>query len=465
MEAASHPSNGSPMRPRLVWSLPAAMSLLCSACAHYAPLPLPTHSPLRDLPAQRGGRGETTEPYTIGQVVSMALTENSDLKAARTQWAVAQGQVKQAGILPNPQISGAFLPLLSGSGTVPAWNLGLAQGLRALLTYKNTARAARDDAGQIAATIVWQEWQTAGKARQLATDLILTERSRPAYAQAYAMLNERNAVLDKALAAGHTTLTAIAPDRVALQGARAALDGMDQSILSLRHQLNALLGLGPDARLELTAEPQLPPFDLAAVRAGLPTLADRRPDLLALRLGYAASDERVRAAILAQFPDIVLGASVSSDNARVINGGPNVQLGLPIFDRNQGNVAIARATRAQLHAEYTARLAATTGEVGAMASEYEQLALQLARARQELPAAVDAARQAQIAFEQKNLDARGYVDLVTNRYAKEQEIMTLEQQLLDRQIAIQTLVGDGLPTASLPPAPTAGRVRMPGAGQ
>ncbi|WP_204320379.1 hypothetical protein, partial [Proteus vulgaris] len=68
--------------------------------------------------------------------------------------------------------------------------------------------------------------------------------------------------------------------------------------------------------------------------------------------------------------DLVLGASVSSDNAKVINGGPNAQIGLPVFDRNQGNIAIARATRAQLNREYAARLAAVTGEVGALLAEH-----------------------------------------------------------------------------------------------
>lgn len=64
------------------------------------------------------------------------------------------------------------------------------------------------------------------------------------------------------------------------------------------------------------------------------TLTDRRPDLLALRFGYAAQDEGLRAAILSQFPDLILGATGSSDSSKVINIGPNAQVGLPLFDRN-----------------------------------------------------------------------------------------------------------------------------------
>jgi outer membrane protein TolC len=120
-----------------------------------------------------------------------------------------------------------------------------------------------------------------------------------------------------------------------LQAARAALDALDQKLLAQRHQLNALLGLAPDATVPLADQIDLPPFDPAAIRASLASLPDRRPDLLALRMGYGQADEQVRQAILSQFPDLVLGGAVSSDNSRVINGGPNATVGLPIFDRRQ----------------------------------------------------------------------------------------------------------------------------------
>ena len=429
---------------------------LLSGCAHYTPLPLATTPPLApEVPALADAPPAST-PLSVEQVVALALANNPDLKAARLKRAVAAGQTKQAGILPNPSLSGAILPLISGVGTVPAWNIGLSQDIKSIITYKSRHRAARDSEQQVAADLVWQEWQVAGKARQLATDLIIGARSRPYYVAAHALLIERNAKLEEALAARNTTLTIVAPDRVALQTARTALDSFDQNQLSLKHQLNALLGLRPDAEVPLVAAPDLPAFDPAAIRASLPSLADRRPDLLALRLGYAAADESVRQAILAQFPDFVLGGSIASDNSKVINAGPNATLGLPIFDRNQGNVAIANATRAQLHAEYEARLAATSGEVAAMLSEAEQLSAQLEVARRDLPAARLAAERAAAAFGASNLDERGYVDLVSNRFSKEQEIMTLELALLDRQIAIQTLVGAGLPTVDLPPEPAKG---------
>ena len=79
-----------------------------------------------------------------------------------------------------------------------------------------------------------------------------------------------------------------------------------------------------------------PPADLAALLADLP---DRRPDLVALQLGYHSADEDVRTAIIGQFPAFVLGGQWGQDTTNVRSAGPTATFDLPIFDRNQGQVA------------------------------------------------------------------------------------------------------------------------------
>ena len=41
----------------------------------------------------------------------------------------------QAGVLVNPSLTGGLLPLISGAGTVSAWNIGLSQDIESLITY------------------------------------------------------------------------------------------------------------------------------------------------------------------------------------------------------------------------------------------------------------------------------------------------------------------------------------------
>ena len=425
---------------------------LPAACALYTPQPLPHEPPLVPRFAALPGTAEFAgRALSVDEVVALALQNSPELRAARARHGVAQAQLLQSGILPNPALNVAILPLIAGVGTVTAWMVVLSQDTKALILYRSRRRAARASALQVDAEILWQEWLIAGQARQIAIELIEGDLARPTLQADYDLLDRRNRIIQQALAAGNATLVTAAPTLGALQSARTNLDLLDQNLLMRRHQLNALLGLVPDASVPLETTPTLPPFDAASIRAELEEMPDRRPDLLALRLGYLAQDQQVRTQILAQFPDLTLGPTANSDNSGVINGGPQGTIGLPIFDRNQGNVAIARATRDQLHEEYSMRLAATTGEVSARLLEIEQLSGQLAAARRDLPAARLAAERASSAFGASNLDERSYVELIVNRYVRELQVMTLEQGLLARQAAVLTLVGVGLPRVdSLP---------------
>jgi len=118
----------------------------------------------------------------------------------------------------------------------------------------------------------------------------------------------------------------------------------------------------------------------------------------------------VRATIVAQFPNLIIGITGGSDNSEVRNLGPQISLELPLFDRNQGNIAIERATRQKLHDEYAARLAATDAQVRAMVSEITLLTTQLNIAERDAVAIRRAGAAATTEFDDGNLDERSYID-------------------------------------------------------
>ena len=186
----------------------------------------------------------------------------------------------------------------------------------------------------------------------------------------------------------------------------------------------------------------------------MPDLANRRPDLIALQLGYRAQEEKVRSAVLAQFPLFSLGATYGRDTSNVTTLGPQVTMDLPVFDRKQGNNAQERATREQLHAEFRARLIAAKSEVEAMLADQVLLQKQLEAKHALLAQMEPMATHVQSAFHQGDIDERSYVDLVASRNAKQQEILALQLVLHEQQIAIATLVGAGMPHAEMPDAQT-----------
>lgn len=430
----------------------AAIALAVTTCATPDDLPLPTRPALADTLAALHHDGiDLASPLTMSLAAVLAVQNDPDLRAVRAQHGVAQAQILQAGLLPNPQLNGAILPLVAGVGSTTAWNAGISEDIRSLITLSSKRHAADASAGQVDAQILWQEWQVIGQVRLLAVDLVEGERFLALLARNRDLLASRSNRTRSAVAAGNEILSVSTPDLAALQTITTQIDGQQRQQLSRKHQLNALLGLAPEVGVPLSSPPDIPAWNREAVADALPTLADRRPDLVALQFGYRAQDAKLRTAILSRFPNLTFGVTGGSDNSNVRNVGPQIMLELPIFNQNQGNIAIETATRQQLHDEYLARLTASVGQVRAMMAEIDLLSRQIETARRDLAGTLRVAARAEAAFSAGNLDERGYVDLVSARLTKEQEIVTIEQSLLEQEVAIATLIGAGIPTIALPP--------------
>ncbi len=420
-----------------------ALALLASACASYHPLPLPT------VPTQIQAQAQTpvpAGPLSADQIAVLVLRDNPDLMAARRQKGVAQAQLLQAGLLPDPSFSGALLPLLAGPGDTLQWSAVVQEDLRALITLKARKQGAQAAARQVDAQLLWQEWQAVGQARLLCAQITAGDRALKVLVDTRDLLAERARRLQGALEQGNATLAVSAPDLAALQAARGQVDALERQQLQRRHQLNAMLDREPDAPLELAETSAAPEPDLAAIDVQAAGIAKRRPDLIALRLGYQAQETRTRQAILMQFPALSLGPGGGSDNSNVRNLGPEFTATVPIFDRNRGDIALQRATREQLRAEYQARLDQAYAQARAAVTELRQAQRQLAVLRTDLPGVRRAADQAASALHAGALDELGYVDLVSARLSKEAEIITLEQTVQEQEVALAVLTGAGLPS-------------------
>lgn len=425
------------------------ITLICAAlaldgCASYRARPLPSR------PALVAAEPATAQ-WSVGDVVDRALRDNPDLVALRTQKRVATAQQFQAGLLPDPTFGGAVLPLVAGFGTTLAWNAALSEDVRALVTLRARREGARAATLQVDAQVLWQEWQTASQARLLAVQIIEGDRALALQREAMGLYAERSARLQHALALGDATLATAAPNLAAFQSARSQVDATERAQLARRHQLNGLLGREPDAVLPLADTSDAPVVDLSALDRSAVGLAMRRPDLIALRLGYRAQEAKTRLAVLMQFPAFNLGVTGGSDNANVRNAGPQISTTLPIFDRNRGDIAVQRATREQLRAEYQARLDGAYGQLRAAVTELKASQAALAVLRQDLPDARRILEQARGARDAGALDEVAYVDLASAYYAKAGEAAALEQTVLEQTLAIAALTGAGLPSVETLP--------------
>lgn len=349
----------------------AGCASLLSACATYHSRPLPNRADLARAPALTVPAGDLGVPglapqpidpakgLTETNIITLAVLGNPRLKAARLQAGIARAQLLQAGLLPDPQLSGG----LARSSFLTGYNALLSEDIRALITRGAARDAARAHLAQVNLDILWQEWQVAERAREL----FIEARS---LARLGAILDTRRRLLarvyrqdEASLKHRYVTAGQVSADFIAWNSAAAQWRAFQLRENQTRHALDELLGLAPGVRMRLRGGASGPPVTAAEYRSALAALPRRRPDLLALRAGYHSEEERLREAILAQFPLLDAGIVKSRDPQDGVQSiGFNVTLTLPLLNRNRGPIAVGRATRAYLLEAYQGRLDRTASQ-------------------------------------------------------------------------------------------------------
>jgi cobalt-zinc-cadmium efflux system outer membrane protein len=429
--------------------LVAACVALLSGCATYHPLPLPPGPDLRSaaalsVPARQlalpGLPAQTFDPargLTQINLITLAVADDPQLQAARLRAGIARAQLLQAGLLPDPQLAAG----LSKSSFLTGYSVALSEEIRALATRGAAERAARAHLRQVNLEILWQEWQVAERARELfiASRTMsrlrrVLDRQRRLLARVYR--RDEGLLAHRDVTAGEVSADFIAWNSVERQWRAWQLDDN-----RTRHALDALLGLSPHVRLRLVGTPAVPAIPPGQYHSALTTLAHRRPDLLALQAGYRSEQERLREAIIAQFPLIDAGVQRARDpNDGVQSVGFNVTVTLPLFNRNRGPIATRRATRRYLRQIYQARLDAASNQADEIRQSIGIMRGQLARLDRRSAALERAAVAARMSLELGADTLRDYARLQSNALQVRAERIRLGAALARAQGALATLL-------------------------
>ena len=441
-----------------------ALSTGLAGCASYASRPLPETltgqqpTQLRvdarriALPALASQSINLNAPLSLQGVAALAVLNDPRLQAFRGRMGVARAQAFAAGLLPDPTFSASReVPQGGASGaSSTAYKLGLQFDLGSLITHGAAVSAARAHLRQVDLQVLWQEWQTAAAAEHDYIELVaLRERD--------ALLGEQ---LDDALrrlhrdraaqAAGIEPRTTADADLVDVQSLRGLLDSDARKHAATLAALNALLGLRPTTPLRLSGLPHYDPIAVADARRNLPRLTSIRPDLLALRAGYASQEKRLREAVLSQFPSVGIGISRARDTSNVNTLGFGVTFSLPLLNGSRGAIAVQRATRAALYDEYLLRWRQARAQVEQLQVDIsllraQHLSLQAALAPLQAAAlAADASlRRGDMTLPQAQSQRRAWLD---ERLA----LLANEQQTAQQTVALQLLSGSGVFRPAVP---------------
>ena len=433
--------------------------LAAGGCAAYHPLPLdrarvdaalaaPSQATLeREAwllrhPRIAPMRIDFTRPLAPDELAVIAVLSNPGLRAERVKLGVAEAQVFDAGLLPDPQIAFSADRPTGGPGTTLARNLGLNwDGLDSLITRPARVRSERRARDQVRLDIAWKEWSLAGHAKLLARRIAFLEAQRAIAAEAAKVSGDLLEASRDALARRDVRIDEYALRSAAYLGARDRELSLERDLAKARKALRKDLGVAPDAPLDVSNALEPVSFPAEPASALFEAARRERLDLLALRAGYASQESRLRAQVLAQFPKVSLGVSRANDTSDVRTIGLSVGITLPVLNANRGKIAIARATRERLFEEYVARLHQARADIGALVSDLARVRAELRPLERELPALAQAEERMQPGVASHDVTLVAYESVRASLLDKRLKKLSLEQAAAEDEAALELAVG------------------------
>jgi NodT family efflux transporter outer membrane factor (OMF) lipoprotein len=365
------------------------------------------------------------DPVT-NDLVSQALTHNTDLKAAaagvqRSQalleqahgirlpdvgYAAGRDQSQMSFVLPNISTPmGSFGGRLTSRSTTYSQQLSISYIVDLFGRLKRAERAAaRDllatqaDAEALAHAIVAQVVQTRVQ--------IATQQQLLHIADATIASWERSLeVTEQRYQGGLVSPLDVKLIRQNLEGAKAQRIALSQTLALTNNALAVLCG-GRPGRSQALAENLPATPALAPIPIGLPaTLLDRRPDVQAAELRLAAATERVGVSIAQMYPDLTLtgSAGMMSDRFQDISssdfGVYNAAVGLaaPIFKGGQlrAGVRAARASAEEAAQVYAGVVLKAFREVEDALVKHQMLTAEIEQIERRLQLAQESEQMAQ----------------------------------------------------------------------
>jgi cobalt-zinc-cadmium efflux system outer membrane protein len=302
-------------------------------------------------------RAQSPERMTVGELVTRALAAHPELEATRLEVDAASARVRQAGLRPNPMLDVAGQKALGPDNnlvvgvTVPLDLNGRKEGRVGVAEREVDVRRAQlaERARRLRADVRMKAAEVLAARRNLRTTRELLDTNRRAVDLVRARVREGAApALDESLQAVETNR---------LETNETTL-GSRLDVLLL--QLKTIAGLSPEAPLDLVgdlASPEALPDQADAARRA----AQDRPDLAVARGEAAAAAARIRkeeadgrwdASVNVGYQRQQMGFGVMGitktggmreveDTFHYFGGGFTITL--PVRNRNEGNIAAARA--------------------------------------------------------------------------------------------------------------------------
>lgn len=299
-------------------------------------------------------------PLTLERLEQVALENNPTLRQAQAQIDAARGRAQQAGAWPNPiagysgeEIRLANDPHTGQHGFFVEQTIPLGGKLR---LGRNVFLAEVAEAERLAEL---QRYRVLNTVRTVYYRSLAAERRVEVQERLAQLIGEAVLTTKQLFNVGSADRPDVLASEVDAFRARVELEKAKNRHFSVWRQLAAAIGDPelPQQRLAGSIDSALPEIDRAAA---LSAVLSRSPELAAAR----AAVERLRATVARErrntFPDLFLRGGLANNNEPLEGSGSRTAgwqasfeagISVPLFNRNRGGVAAARAEQGRAEAE------------------------------------------------------------------------------------------------------------------
>lgn len=304
-----------------------------------------------------------TDGLTVDRLIELGTNRRADLLAARQRLSIARGKLLQAGLRPNPTLNTEYgSPRFLGGEAESDIKVGVSQLFELGGKRSRRVAVAELELNKAQADVSAIERAVSIEIRTAYTSALSAARQLDVLERLIAANEELLRVTEARLKEGDvapldTNLVRVENDRFKVQVIQVRNE-FDTAMLQVR----TLIGADINEVLKLAPQPDRPPrFDMGLTE--LSELALRtRPDLNAARISEEIGAARINLAKANATPNLEAGVAYSKSNSIIdfparIGGGsfPNndnslvfsVSVDIPVFNRNQGEIASATGEKIQ----------------------------------------------------------------------------------------------------------------------
>jgi outer membrane protein, heavy metal efflux system len=374
----------------------------------------------------------------------LAVLINPSLKVVRDRRGIAAGELIDAGILPNPSLGLSMdIPTRSNPpDTFRGYTAGLGWDVSEILARGAKIKAATKNKSSVDLDVAWQEWQVSQAAKQAVYDLYSLKKQIALAQESDNRLKENLKTVKEALQQGLMTEMYYSAAETASYQAHSIVLDLRKQISEQGLMMKQALGFDIDANTIIEKDINLPATLKVPGNGELvKNIEKQRLDLIALKYGYESQQENLRAAVINQFPKVNIGFNKARDTGDVKTIGYELSVELPIFNRNQGQIAIQKATRQQLFDEYVSRIFDTKNSIAKLTANIPIIIEQIKTIEAETVSGKKLVETYRIATEKGQADVLSYYTAWNDLTQNQIEVYKLKQQLIDSRIALELETG------------------------